>query len=69
MGTKFFHAPRQIQSSGLNMEARANNAPAYAGPRAGGRAMKDLGAAQAMGKGNMGPLKKDVPADAPGPKI
>lgn len=69
MGTHFFKKPDQVQPSGLNLEARALNAPGYSGARAGGRALKDLGAAQGVTHANALPLKKSAASDAPGPKV
>jgi len=68
MGSQFIKPPK-IQPTGLNFEARALSAPAYAGRIAGGKAEKDIAAAQAIYKaGSLKPTMKDAASDAPGPK-
>jgi len=70
MGTKnFFPKPKQFQSSGMNLEARAGGAGAYASRAAGTAAGKDIAASIAMYKAKgLGPTQKDAAANAPGPK-
>ena len=66
MGTHFFKSPT-IAPGGSNLFARAISAPGYAARGFSGAANKDLGAASALSKGVLKPIKKGS-AYAPGPK-
>ncbi len=68
MGSSFFKpsAPK-IGPSGINMDARAAGAGAYAARAAAGGAQKDLGAAMAINKSKFKPQKTNS-AYAKGPK-
>jgi hypothetical protein len=72
MGTKNFFKPmmsKGIQASGLNLEARAGGAGAYAARAAGTGAQKDIAAAQSLYKSSkLGPTRGDAASNAPGPK-
>jgi hypothetical protein len=70
MGSKFFRPSEgsAVSGSNLNMEARSFGSAASLGQKAGGRAQKDVAAAQAAYKGGLKPTTKDAAADAPGPK-
>jgi hypothetical protein len=72
MGTKNFFKPMmagRFQPSGLNLEARAGGAGAYASRAAGTSAQKDIAAAQSLYKNSkLGPTMKDAASNAPGPK-
>lgn len=68
MGTPNFFKKHAMPSQGLNMEARAIGAGAYAARSAGSGAQKDLGAAMAAGQHGMKPTAKDAASNAPGPK-
>lgn len=70
MGTHFFQKPKQFQSSGQNLQARAISAPGYAAKAAGGAAQKDIAAASAVySNARLKPTSKDVVADVRGPKV
>lgn len=67
MGTHFFKPTEpRIGASNLNLQARALNAPSYAGSKAGMGQQKDVAAAAAL-KPLMG-TQKDAASNAPGPK-
>lgn len=69
MGTKFFHPSNPaIGASNLNLEARSQNTPIYAGRTAAAGAQKDLAAASALAKGVLKRSTKSAASDAPGPK-
>jgi hypothetical protein len=50
MGTQYFQpkAPKQFQSSSINLEARAGSAGGYAARSASGGRQKDIAAAKAL---------------------
>lgn len=69
MGTKFFAKTPQSSTPNMNMQGRAMGAAAYAAPRFGGAASKDLGAALGANAAGMSkPVAKSAASDAPGPK-
>lgn len=71
MGTHNYfkqHMQHSMQPSGLNMQARAIGAGAYASRAAGGAASKDIAAAKAAAASGLKPTTKDAAANAPGPK-
>lgn len=70
MGTKFFSTPLQkVGASNLNLMARADNAPSYAGKSAGMGAQKDLAAAASLNRAKLKPGSKTAASAAPGPKV
>lgn len=70
MGSKnFFKAKNSFQPSGLNLEARAGGAGAYAARAAAGGAQKDIAAASGLYRASkLLPTMKDAASNAPGPK-
>jgi hypothetical protein len=75
MGTNFFHKgsaagapPSAAKPSSLNMMARSESTPVFAGAKAGGQSRKDLGAAAGFVK-LAGPLAKTAASNAKGPRI
>jgi hypothetical protein len=68
MGTLNFFKKHAMQSSGMNMQARAIGASGYAAQRSGTAAGKDIAAAQAAAKNGLKSISKTAASNAPGPK-
>ncbi len=75
MGTNMFKhrgnaagAPAMSHPANLNLMARSQSAPGFAGMRASGKSAKDLGAASAFIKAG-GAVQKSAATDAKGPKV
>lgn len=68
MGTTHFFKPHQMQSSGMNLQARAIGATNYAARSAGTAAQKDIAASMAAVKNGLKPVSKTAATNAPGPK-
>lgn len=68
MGTHFFAKNPGIKTPSMNMESRAMGASAYAAPRFGGAAAKDIGAAAGLNNAMGAKKTTGSSAYAPGPK-